>query len=135
MQLWLFASSDWPDSVDRIAIVIFLLAIFLIPLLGYWLTVLDIRAYLRALRGALVRITGPVSELPSWFKDETPPCLRSLGLSLPCTEDDVKQAYRHLAKKLHPDRGGSRHRFLLLQEQFERAMEWIREQSQSQMPE
>ncbi len=125
MQLWFLASGNWPDSIDRMAIVIFLLAIFLIPLIGYWLTVLDIRSYLRALRGALVRISGPVSELPSWLKDETPPCLRSLGLTLPCTEEDVKEAYRHLAKKLHPDRGGSLHRFLLLQEQFERAMDWL----------
>ena len=128
MQLWFFASGDWPDSVDRIAIAIFVLAIFLIPLVCYWLTVLDIRAYMRALRGALVRISGPVAELPGWFKDETPPCLRSLGLTLPCNEDDVKEAYRHLAKKLHPDRGGNIHRFLLLQEQFERAMDWVKNQ-------
>ena len=108
---------------------VFLAATLLLPILGYWLTVLDIRAYLRALRGALVRLGTVRRDLPDWVRDETPPCLRALGLSWPCTEDDIKQAYRRLAKELHPDRGGDVRRFLLLQDHQEQAYYFLRQRS------
>ncbi len=122
-----FAQAAWPDPVDRIGLVLFVLAIIFLPLIGYWLTVLDIRAYLRALRGMLVRITARTAETPSWLRDETPPCLRAMGLNMPCTEEDVKQAYRRLAKELHPDRGGDIRRFLILQEHLEQAHHFLRQ--------
>jgi len=119
--------APWPDRVDILGLILFLLAIVVLPLCGYWLTVLDVRAYLRALRGVLVRVSQPFSTTPSWLRDETPPCLRSLGLTLPCTEADVKHAYRQLAKELHPDRGGDIRRFLLLQEHLEQSCHFLRQ--------
>ena len=101
-----------------------------VPALGYWLMVIDIHAYLRALRGALIRVKDHLPGLPAWARQETPGCLRSLGLDWPCTENDVKQAYRAMAETLHPDRGGDRRRFLLLQEQFEEAMRFLRDDGQ-----
>ncbi len=121
----------WPDAVDLFAIGLFLLAVILLPLAGYWLTVLDIRAYMQALRGVLVRITSPVSSLPQWLDKGTPPCLRALGLEWPCTEEDVKTAYRRLAKELHPDHGGDIKRFLLLHEQLEQANHYVRQRNQN----
>jgi hypothetical protein len=123
------AVTAWPNGVDRIGIALFVTAIIVLPLLGYWLTALDIRAYLRALRGALVRVAGGRPELPAWLRDETPPCLRALGLTWPCTEADVKRAYRRLAKELHPDRGGDVRRFLLLQDHQEQACRFVRRQA------
>jgi curved DNA-binding protein CbpA len=46
----------------------------------------------------------------------------ALGLTLPCTADDIRAAYRRKVKKLHPDRGGDRRQFLRLQAHFEQAM-------------
>ncbi len=94
-------------------------------MVAYALMVIDIRAYLRALRGALVRVTNHFPHLPTWARYETPGCLKSLGLRLPCTEEDVRRRYRELAEKLHPDRGGHRREFLRLQRQFELAMEFL----------
>jgi len=126
----LLADIAWPNAIDRVGIAIFAAAIIVLPLLGYWLTALDIRAYLRALRGALVRVTGGRPDLPAWLKDETPPCLRALGLTWPCTETDVKRAYRRLAKELHPDRGGDVRRFLLLQDHLDQASRFVRQRAQ-----
>jgi hypothetical protein len=123
---YLVLASRWPSPVDRLSMLVFLAAIIVLPLIGYWLTILDIRAYMRALRGTLVRIATGRSDVPDWLRDETPPCLRALGLSLPCTEEDVKQAYRRLAKELHPDRGGDVRRFLLLQTHLEQAYYFLR---------
>ena len=50
-------------------------------------------------------------------------------------EIKVSPVARRLAKKLHPDHGGSLHRFLILQEQFERAMDWIEKQGPATRPE
>ncbi len=120
----------WPDAVDRSALLLFLLATVLLPLVGYWLTALDIRRWMRALKGVLVRVAQPPYAVPEWVDQETPPCLRALGLSLPCSEDDVKQAYRRRAELLHPDRGGDIRRFLLLQQQLEQSLHFVRQRSQ-----
>ena len=119
--------SDWPDTTDRIAIGLLLAAVTLLPLIGYWLTVLDVRAYLRALRGVLVRITNPIYRVPDWVQSDTPSCLRAFGLELPCSEDDLKAAYRRRAKELHPDRGGDVQRFLQMQEQLEQANHFLKQ--------
>lgn len=120
-------NANWPSTIDLVAIIFFLLFVILLPLVGYWLTALDIRAYLRALRGMLVRIAYPSYEIPDWLQDETPPCLKALGLSLPCTQADVRRAYRDRAKKLHPDRGGDIQRFLALQQHFEQSISYLQQ--------
>ena len=120
----------WPDSLDLSALLLFLLAVVLTPLIGYWLTVLDIRRWLRALRGALVRVVQSRNPVPDWVDQETPPCLRALGLSFPCTEEDVKQAYRRRAEAVHPDRGGDIRRFLLLQQQLEQSLHYVRQRAE-----
>lgn len=122
----LFAQHTWPDVYDLGAIAVFLSLCLMLPLLGHYFMVIDFRAYLRALRGVLVKLTVYLPELPAWTRYETPPCLRSLGLRSPCTEDDVKRAYRRMAEEVHPDRGGDKDRFLLLQQQCEQSLAYVR---------
>ena len=103
MTSWLTSSAllarraDWPDGIDSFALVLFFALVFLLPLLGYWFMVVDIRTYLRAMRGMLVVVHRRLRGTPHWARSETPGCLRSLGLELPCTEDEIKHAYRRLA--------------------------------------
>ncbi len=123
---------EWPDQIDIAAIGIFLVVVIGLPLLGHWFMILDIRTYLRALRGALGRITHVFPGLPMWARYQTPGCLRSLGLELPCSEEDVKTAYRNLAETHHPDRGGDRRIFLRLQRQFEKSLEFLQELEETQ---
>ena len=122
----LFARTVGPDLIDAAIIVAFLALAFLPPASGYVLMVVDIRAYLRALRGALIKVAHFFPELPAWVRYETPGCLSALGLCVPCTEQEVKRAYRRLAEDLHPDRGGDTQRFLQLQVHFETALEFVR---------
>src|SRR4051812_26801037 len=57
---------------------------------------------------------------------DRPDFLAVLGLMLPCTEEDVKQAYLAKAKIAHPDAGGDVAQFVALQSAFERALEYSR---------
>jgi len=125
--MFLLANHCWPDSLDKSTIVAFLALTIGLPLLGYYLTVIDLCAYLRALRGALVRVVCYLPELPDWAQYETPGCLRALGLTMPCTEDDIKRAYHRQAERLHPDRGGDRRRFLIVHQHFEAALRYVRD--------
>ena len=50
-------------------------------------------------------------------------CIQMLNLSWPCTEAEVKGAYRKLVKSAHPDGGGSQDMFLALQEAYEQALQ------------
>lgn len=50
------------------------------------------------------------------------PFLERLGLSLPVTPDDVKQAFRAKVKQAHPDRGGDSQQFRELQAAFDEAL-------------
>jgi len=118
----------WPDSIDASTIVFFTMVVIGLPILGYACAVIDFRAYLRSFRRALVIVTHYVPEMPNWARYETPRCLKALGLRVPCTEDQVKQAYRRLAQELHPDRGGDTRRFRLLAQQFEQALHYVREE-------
>lgn len=113
---------DWPDGVDSAVTFSYLAIIAAIFIGGYGCMVLDIRAYLRSLRRALVVISNYRVELPDWVRRDTPRCIQALGLHLPCTTDDVLSAYRQKVKLLHPDRGGNRQEFLMLQQHFEQAM-------------
>lgn len=124
---WAQTRPVWPDLVDRTAIMLFILWVVVLPALGYWCLVADIRAYLRALRGALIKVTNHFPSIPAWARFETPHCLKALGLRLPCSEADVKRAYRRKAELMHPDRGGDKAKFMILQRQFEQAIEFLRE--------
>lgn len=50
------------------------------------------------------------------------PALRSLGLTVGATADDVKRAFRERAKVAHPDAGGSEAAFVALQTTYEGAL-------------
>ncbi len=56
-------------------------------------------------------------------------CIQMLNLSWPCTEAEVKSAYRKLAKSTHPDGGGSEEQFLELQQAYEQALQLCRRHS------
>lgn len=106
-----------------------LLAFFLsLPLLGYVFMVIDVRAYLRALKGALMIVSqAPVYVMPDWARrQEVPVYFESLGLRPPCTETDVKEAYRRIAEQVHPDRGGDPQHFHALRMHFDLALEHVR---------
>ena len=99
---------------------------FALPSLGYFFMVADIRAYLRSLRRAMVRVITANPFTPAWAVRQTPRCFAAFGLRLPCSEEELKRAYREKVKLLHPDRGGDRRRFLLLQAYFEESLELLR---------
>jgi hypothetical protein len=101
-----------------------------LPALGYFFMVLDYRAYLRSLRRALMVVTSGYrysTALPDWVRKNTPRCILALGLTMPCTEEQILAAYRRKVKELHPDRGGDRRKFLRLQAHFEQAMAFVEE--------
>ncbi len=115
-------TASWPDGIDWPVTAAFLAVAFGVPLLGYVCMAFDIRAYLRSLRRSLVLVSNYRVELPQWVRKDTPRCVLALGLTLPCTTEDILVAYREKVKFLHPDRGGDRRDFLRLQTHFEQAM-------------
>jgi hypothetical protein len=70
--------------------------------------------------------TVPYRERVVQYKGPLPACFSLLGLSFPCTVAEVKAAYRDLAKRAHPDRGGSHGEFLKLQAGYEQALHLCR---------
>ena len=123
----MFAVSDilvhpWPDGIDWVVTAAYFALIVGVAIDGYVCMALDIRAYLRSLRRALVVISHYRMELPDWIRKDRPRCIQALGLTLPCTTDEVLTAYRNKVKSVHPDRGGDCREFLRLQEHFEQAM-------------
>jgi len=130
-----FISSDpWPNAIDATATVAFLAVVMLLPAMGYVFMVLDFRAYLRSLRRSLVTVGHYVTGIPGWARAETPRALAAFGLSLPCTEEELKRAYRSRVKRLHPDHGGDQRRFMLLQVNFEEALAIVASESRSDYP-
>lgn len=121
------------DAVELSTIALYVGGIILLPLIGYWLTIVDIRAYMRAIKGVLVKVRSRFHDdegneiVPEWVLRDTPPCITALGLSWPCTEVQIKDAYRKLAEKNHPDLGGNRQKFLALQSHFEQAVRLVRQ--------
>ena len=59
-------------------------------------------------------------------KRETPDSVRKLGLTLPVTENDVKQAYYAKARDAHPDHGGAAGEFMEVQRAFDEALEFAK---------
>jgi hypothetical protein len=119
------AANPWPDAIDAAAIAWYVAIAFGVPVVGYVCMVLDFRAYLRSFRRAIMVVTRYRTDLPEWMRKNTPRCILALGLVMPCTTDDILAAYRRKVKQLHPDRGGDRREFLLLQAHFEQAMEFV----------
>jgi hypothetical protein len=54
-----------------------------------------------------------------------PACVADLGLRLPCTAEDVRFAFRHKSKTLHPDRGGDVQQFIALRRAYEDALRFV----------
>ncbi len=125
------ARSVWPNSIDATAVTIFFVLAVGLPVLGYVLMALDIRRYLRSLRRAISCIVYRDTGTPLWVRERTPRCVAALGLEWPCTEEELKEAYRHKVKALHPDRGGDERRFQLVQGYFEEALRLVRERQES----
>ena len=107
------------DSFSRLYVAAILVGM---PFLGWVLMGLDYRAYLRSLRRAMVTLRHYAVGVPAWAREERPACFADLGLTPPCTRDEVLAAYRRRVKELHPDLGGDRKRFELLQRHFEEAL-------------
>jgi hypothetical protein len=53
--------------------------------------------------------------------------LAALGLRPPCSTEDVRRAYRRLAQRLHPDKGGDGAAFAALQADYRRALRLLAE--------
>ena len=121
----LFATRAWPDDIDVAVITGYLLCVLLLPLLGYIVIALDIRAYLRSLRRALVVVSQPFYDIPKWARHKTPQPFARLGLTASCTKDELLEAYRVQVKALHPDHGGDRRQFLQMQKNFEQALRLV----------
>lgn len=124
----LLAASDWPGGLDFTVTMIYIVIVVALPIIGYVFMVLDIRSYMRRIRGLLIHVSSysDVVRTPDWLVRE-PTEIAALGLTMPCTEDDVLRAYRERVKELHPDRGGDRRRFLRFQAQFEAAVDFVRQ--------
>lgn len=124
MPIAIFADSgySWPDGIDLAVLAMYLAVLAATIIAAHVFAILDFRAYLRSLRRALVLVSHYGNELPAWVRRDTPRCMQALGLTLPCTADDVLAAYRQKVKLLHPDRGGDRRDFLKLQRHFEQAL-------------
>jgi hypothetical protein len=121
----------WPDGIDMFALALTGAIMIGLPALGWAILVIDVRRYLRALRAralVVVKYFTPRNS-PFWLLRDRPPCLQALGLTMPCTEDEVLAAYRTKVKDLHPDRGGEMQRFLQLQKHFEQALYLVRQQA------
>jgi hypothetical protein len=61
----------------------------------------------------------PVSKAPA---QPPPACLVALGLTWPCTGQEVKHAFRMKAKVVHPDTGGSSEAFQTLHRAYKEAL-------------
>jgi hypothetical protein len=112
----------WPDGIDLTITLGYVAMLVGLVVFAPVSMGLHVRAYLRSLHRALMIVTGYRAELPEWVRRQTPRCILALGLTMPCTADDIRAAYRRKVKRLHPDRGGDRRQFLRLQAHFEEAL-------------
>jgi hypothetical protein len=119
------AGHDFPDAFDVAICCAVLGSLFAVVLSGHVLLVLDVRAWIRSLRRALVVIADHLPHFPRWARGQTPRCMSALGVQLPCSKEQLLNAYRQKVKQYHPDRGGDRKRFMRLQADFEEALEFL----------
>ncbi len=121
-------NESWPNAFDLALTIAFLVIIIALPLAGFVFLVLDVRAYIRALKRGVAVIARrlPFAEVPNWASVYTPRAVAALGLRMPCSEADLSRAYRRRVKRLHPDHGGDERRFLRLQADFEEALLLVR---------
>jgi hypothetical protein len=52
----------------------------------------------------------------------TPACVTALGLTWPCTRQEIKHAFRTQAKTVHPDSGGNSAAFQCLYKTYQEAL-------------
>lgn len=126
----LAAGHEFPDLFDVAVFCVIFGLLFGAVFAGHVLMIIDVRSWIRSLRRALVVITDHLPHFPRWARGQTPRCLSALGVQLPCTREQLMNAYRQKVKLLHPDRGGDRKRFMRLQADFEEAMELITRQAE-----
>jgi hypothetical protein len=124
---------QWPNALDLTVTGLFLILVVALPAIGYVFMAIDFRAHLRSLRRGLVLVARSMPEVPGWACRETPRSIAALGLRFPCSEEDLKRAYRKRVKQLHPDHGGDQRRFLILQSQFEEALAIVAGRSPSDL--
>ncbi len=116
---------QWPTAIDLVALAVFFAVAIGLPLFGFVFLYWDVRRWWRSLRRAWCGRLHFCPDLPEWARRDTPRCVAALGLRMPCSEEQMKAAYRAKVKLLHPDHGGDKRRFLWLQSQFEQALELL----------
>ena len=84
------------------------------------------RLYLRLHMWKMQKKFISVTNIQSQLEGAQFKCIQTLNLTWPCTEAEVKGAYRKLVKSAHPDGGGSQELFLALQEAYEQALQFCR---------
>ncbi len=112
-------------AIDSLGVAWFLAVFFGLPILGWLAMVIDYRAYLRSLRRALVVVRKYSLEAPLWALLDRPSCLRSFDLEPGCTREEIMVAYRRRVKQVHPDHGGDRRSFDLLQQDLRDALRLV----------
>lgn len=115
------------DPIDAVGVAWFVTLFFGVPLLGWLAMFADYRAYLRGLRRALVVVRRYTLQTPLWALRDRPQCLQELELSPECTREEVMAAYRRRVKRVHPDYGGDRRQFELLQQRLHEALRLVEE--------
>lgn len=126
----LFAADHrFPDAFDVAICCVVLGLLFAVVFSGHVLLVLDVRAWVRSLRRALVVLVDHLPHFPRWARGQTPRCISALGVQMPCSKEQLLTAYRQKVKQFHPDRGGDRKRFMRLQADFEEALEFLSRQA------
>ena len=70
--------------------------------------------------------SGAPAPGPQKAADPTPWFIRELGLTWPCTEAEVKAAWRRGVKTRHPDQGGSSESFIAFKKAYDNAVEFLR---------
>jgi len=59
------------------------------------------------------------------LKERLEAALETLSLPKLITRDDIKKRYRHLAREIHPDKGGDEQQMAQINEAYEVLMEYI----------
>ncbi|WP_442484456.1 DnaJ domain-containing protein [Aeoliella sp. SH292] len=76
-------------------------------------------------RGYDVFYADPSIYLAELKRSNRPECFERLGVPGGATVEEIKAAYRILAKDTHPDRGGDAKEFVAIKEWFDQAMAYV----------